>query len=121
VSLHRHASPNGWIYSALRARVIGHHEFCGSRLNGIPHADYSRGAIHVAGAHPVARDHRGKAKLNFRLIGDSDPASWDLPPKPKWMRWSTYSRLEERFDTYEEVLDDRLIGVIARLPGLAAG
>jgi hypothetical protein len=37
------------------------------------------------------------------------------------MRWSTYSRLEERFDTYEEVLDDRLIGVIARLPGLAAG
>jgi hypothetical protein len=97
---------------------MGHHEFCGSRLNGIPHADYSRGAIHVAGAHPVARDHRGKAKLNFRLIGDSDPTLWELPPKPKWMRWSTYSRLEERFDTYEEILDDYLIGLMDLLEAL---
>jgi hypothetical protein len=37
------------------------------------------------------------------------------------MRCTTYRRLEERFDAYEEILDDRLIGVIARLPGLAAG
>jgi hypothetical protein len=32
-----------------------------------------------------------------RLIGDL-PDDWDLPPKPKWMRWRTYNRLVERFD-----------------------
>jgi hypothetical protein len=39
------------------------------------------------------------------------------PPKPKWMRWSTYGRLEDRFDNYEDVLDDHVIGVVARLMG----
>jgi hypothetical protein len=70
---------------------------------------------------PVDRAHRGKAKIKSRLIGDCDPDDWELPPKPKWMRWSTYSRLEQRFDTYEEILDDHLIGVIARLMGPSAG
>lgn len=37
------------------------------------------------------------------------------PPKPKWKRWSTYARLEERFDHYESILDDHLIGVVGRL------
>jgi hypothetical protein len=41
-------------------------------------------------------------------------------PKPKWIRWSTYGRLEERFDRYEEVLDDYLKGVIASLMALTA-
>jgi hypothetical protein len=59
----------------------------------------------------------GKAKIKSRLIGDCDPELWELPPKPKGMRWSTYLRLEQRFDRYEEVLDDHLIGVIARLMG----
>jgi hypothetical protein len=30
------------------------------------------------------------------------------------MRWSTYLRLEARFDRYEDVLDDHLIGAFAR-------
>jgi len=36
------------------------------------------------------RAHRGQAKLNSRLcsIGGFDPDEWDIPPKPKWMRWS---------------------------------
>ena len=67
---------------------------------------------------PLARDHRGKAKLNFRLIGDSDTALWDLPSKPKWMRWSTYSRLEERFERYEQMLDNHLIGLMDLLEAL---
>jgi hypothetical protein len=46
---------------------------------------------------------------------DSDPALWDMPPKPKWMRWSTCARLEQRYDRYDDVLDDHLIGVVARL------
>ena len=48
------------------------------------------------------RAHRGKAKIKARLMGDFDPDEWELPPKPKWMRWSTYNRLVERFDAYEE-------------------
>ena len=33
--------------------------------------------------------HQGQAKIKLRLIADLDPDEWDLPPKPKWMRWST--------------------------------
>jgi hypothetical protein len=49
------------------------------------------------------------------LIADLDPYEWDLPPKPKWMRWRTYKRYEEKFDYYEDVLDARVIAVAARL------
>ena len=43
--------------------------------------------------------------LKSRLIADLDPDEWDLPPKPKWMRWATYNRYEVRYDRYEEILD----------------
>jgi hypothetical protein len=37
----------------------------------------------------------------------------DFAPKPKWMRWATYRRAEERFDRYQTILDgDRSIGKI---------
>jgi hypothetical protein len=49
------------------------------------------------------RGHAGKAKIKARLIGDLDPDAWDLPPKPKWMRWRTYNRLAERFDAYDDM------------------
>jgi hypothetical protein len=49
------------------------------------------------------------------LIADLDPDEWDLPPKPKWMRWRTYKRYEEKFDCYEDVLHERVIDVAARL------
>jgi hypothetical protein len=29
---------------------------------------------------------------------------WDLPPKPKWMRWRTYDSFERKFDEYENFL-----------------
>ncbi|MFL6796556.1 MAG: hypothetical protein ACJ8F3_04000 [Xanthobacteraceae bacterium] len=46
------------------------------------------------------RAHRGQSKINSRLcrIGGFDPDEWDFPPKPKWMRWTTYRRAEERFE-----------------------
>ncbi len=56
-------------------------------------------------------------KIKARLIGELDPDEWDLPPKPKWMRWSTYNRLEARFDHYEDVLDTGLLEIAARLLG----
>ena len=43
------------------------------------------------------RAHRGKAKIKTKLIADLDPDEWELPPKPKWMRWRTYNRFEEKF------------------------
>jgi hypothetical protein len=43
-------------------------------------------------------------KIKAKLIGDLDPRDWDLPPKPKWMRWDTYNGLEQRFRACEHVL-----------------
>jgi hypothetical protein len=51
------------------------------------------------------RAYLGKQRIKARLIGDLDLEAWDLPPKPKWMRWATYNRYIDRFDNYEEMLD----------------
>jgi hypothetical protein len=65
------------------------------------------------------RAHRGKAKINSRLcsIGGFDSDEWDLPPKPKWMRWRTYNRAEEKFERYEAILDEGTFSLMARLLG----
>jgi len=57
---------------------------------------------------PTDRAHWGQAKIRSRLreLG-SDSDNWEFPPKPKGMRWSTYNRLVEKFDQYEETLDER--------------
>jgi subtilisin family serine protease len=67
----------------------------------------------------ISRAHAGKAKINARLcsIGGFDPDEWDLPPKPKWMRWNTYNRAVEKFDRYEEMLDTALFWHVAKLVG----
>jgi hypothetical protein len=54
------------------------------------------------------RAYLGRERIKARLIGDLVPEDWELPPKPKWMRWKTYNRYEEKFDSYEEVLDGSL-------------
>ena len=61
------------------------------------------------------RAHRGKAKIKAKLIGDCDPDEWDLPPKPKWMRWHTYNRHVEKFDCYEELLDRQFLRAALRI------
>jgi hypothetical protein len=63
------------------------------------------------------RAHQGQAKINARLcsIGGFDPEEWDLPPKPKWMRWRTYNRAVEKFDWYESILDKGTFELLARL------
>jgi hypothetical protein len=64
------------------------------------------------------RGHAGKAKIKARLIGDLDPDDWELPPKPKWMRWRTYNRLVERFDAYDDMTypdDSTLPALVAKL------
>jgi hypothetical protein len=44
---------------------------------------------------------------------------WDFPPKPKWMRWKTYNRLDEKAQAYEKAADDALLWGLRRilLPG----
>ena len=78
-----------------------------------------RGAQHFASSHawpgqvayrsqfmtPIDRAHLGKERIKRRLIGELDPEEWDLPPKPKWMRWKTYHRLVEQFEGYEAAID----------------
>jgi hypothetical protein len=54
---------------------------------------------------PTDRADLGKERIKQRLIGELDPEEWDLPPKPKWMRWRTYQRFVERFERYEAALD----------------
>jgi hypothetical protein len=68
---------------------------------------------------PDVRAHRGQAKIKSRLcsIGHFDPDEWDLPPKPKWMRWRTYHRAVEKFDRYEAVVDASLFALVARFMG----
>src|SRR5262245_40552586 len=61
------------------------------------------------------RAHAGQAKIKSRLIGDRDPDDWDLPPKPKWMRWSTYNRYVERYNNYEAILDYGTAALVAKL------
>jgi hypothetical protein len=63
------------------------------------------------------RAHAGQAKIKSRLIGDSDPDEWDVPPKPKWMRWRTYNRYVERYDAYDDILDQGIVPLIAKLMG----
>jgi hypothetical protein len=64
---------------------------------------------------PMDRAHRGKAKIKARLIDTYDPDEWDLPPKPKWMGWGTYNRLEQKFDAYEDLLDRLSFARVLRL------
>jgi hypothetical protein len=65
----------------------------------------------------ISRAHDGQAKINARLcaIGGFDSDEWGFPPKPKWMRWRTYNRAEERFDRYETVLNQGLMTAALRL------
>jgi hypothetical protein len=66
----------------------------------------------------IGRAHLGKQRIKTRLIGSLDPDEWDLPPKPKRMRWKTYNRYEQKFDRYEEILDDGCAVLVAKLAGL---
>ena len=54
---------------------------------------------------PDDRAYAAQAKIKSRLIGDCDPDEWDLPPKPKRMRWRTYNRYVCRYDAYQKILD----------------
>jgi hypothetical protein len=64
---------------------------------------------------PMDRVHLGKERIKRRLIGELDPEEWDLPPKPKWMRWKTYHRYVEQFEKYEAALDAAALSRASKL------
>lgn len=64
---------------------------------------------------PIGRAWRTKAKVKTALLGDEDPDEWDLPPKPKGMRWATYEKWVARYDAAEEMLDAQLVMAAARM------
>jgi len=64
---------------------------------------------------PTDRAWRGKERIKSRLIGEFDPDDWDLPPKPKWMRWRTYNRQVDKFDRFEAFLDQECALAAAKL------
>jgi hypothetical protein len=66
-------------------------------------------------ASPVDRAYRGQAKIKSRLIGNRDPDDWDLPPKPSWMRWRTYKQYVQRFESYEDVIEEDMFRQLIRL------
>ena len=54
---------------------------------------------------PFERALTARERVKSRLIGDLDPSHWDLPPKPKWMRWHTYECLAEKYQFQQGKID----------------
>jgi len=42
------------------------------------------------------------SKLCDHIGGPGASYKWDIPPKPKWMRWRTYERLSKKCEKYYE-------------------
>ncbi len=77
---------------------------------------WGRGAAYASQfLDPVGRAWRVKAKVKARLIGDEDPDEWDLPPKPKGMRWATYEKWEAKYDAADDAIDTLCGLALARL------
>ena len=72
---------------------------------------------HIPAAGDLNLDGLDIAETQLRELFELDPDAWDLPPKPKGMRWRTYQRHIERFDRYENALDDGLELLAARFLG----
>ncbi len=64
----------------------------GARQFASRHAWPGRVAYRSQFMNPIDRARLGMERIKRRLIGELDPEEWDLPPKPKWMRWKTYRR-----------------------------
>jgi hypothetical protein len=50
------------------------------------------------------------------LIAGLDPEEWELPPKPKWMRWRAYNRLAKRIESYDDMTDDSTLPALVAKP-----
>jgi hypothetical protein len=62
---------------------------------------------------PFDRALTAREKVKARLIADLDPREWNLPPKPKWMRWHTYERLSRRYVLQQALLDQFFVDCVS--------
>jgi hypothetical protein len=81
------------------------------------HAWRGRAAYGSQFCRSLGRADGIQARIKKRLIADLDPDDWDLPPKPKWMRWRTYNRMVDRFDACEAAIDQAFVMKAARILG----
>jgi hypothetical protein len=51
------------------------------------------------------RSHHHLARLHRKLGADYAGPDMSTPPKPKWMRWKTYSRIVQQIEAGQEQLD----------------
>ena len=107
VGLPRHYGGRQWFFvcpiTNRRASVLWLPQ--GARQFASRHAWPGQVAYRSQFMSPMDRAYLGKEKIKQRLIGELDPQEWDLPPKPKWMRWKTYHRIVEQFERYEAALE----------------
>jgi hypothetical protein len=54
---------------------------------------------------PFDRAITAREKVKSRLIGNLNRREWELPPKPKWMRWDTYECLVEKYQFQQDKID----------------
>ena len=54
---------------------------------------------------PMDRAHHNLGRLHRKLRADYDGPDMPPPPKPKWMRWKTYSRIARQIEAGQERLD----------------
>ncbi len=68
---------------------------------------------------PLDRAHYRLARLQRRLGADYDGPDNPPPPKPKWMRWGTYSRIAQQIEAGQERLEIAFIvgaqGILGRM------
>lgn len=70
---------------------------------------------------PMSRYQHGAVRAAKRVLKkgprewQEEYEDWDFPPKPKWMRWKTYNRLDEKALAYEKAADDALLWRLRRL------
>jgi hypothetical protein len=61
------------------------------------------------------RAHLRLARLHRKLGAEYERPDLPPPPKPKWMRWKTYSRISAQIEAGEERLDDVFMAGAHRL------
>jgi hypothetical protein len=99
--------------SQRRARVL--YRPLGATFFASRHA-WGRSAAYASQfLDPVGLAWRIKHRVKMCLIRDENPDEWDLPPKPKQMRWKTYERLVARLQAADDLLDAGLAHAAARL------
>jgi hypothetical protein len=72
-------------------------------------------------AHYAPESAHGAAQAAKRVLRKGPPewqeeySDWEFPPKPPWMRWKTYDRLDERAQEYAKAADALFVGRCRRL------